>query len=176
MYICQACCLAFPAWVTGRASVPGCSRDIMPWGPKCLVLLSSYAASLQNYPSVPLVWFNFHPPFTLPGSPLICWKKPDVSSLFRIKKVDVLKPVPYKSWLFMTLLGLVPWQWCFLQVLFLSQIVYLLSFFGSPCASGKWQDSQDFPLNHFLKSVFHFQASCHPANIHRLQCLFNSGT
>lgn len=47
------CCLAFPAWVTGRASVHNCSRDIKPWGPECLALLRSYTASLQNYSSVP---------------------------------------------------------------------------------------------------------------------------
>lgn len=100
--ICQACCLAFPAWVTGRASVHSCSRDIMPCGPKCLVLLSTYTASLQSYPSVPLVWSNFHPPFTLSGSPLICWKKPDVSSLFRIKTVNLQELCPTRadcSWL-----------------------------------------------------------------------------
>lgn len=68
MYICQACCLAFPAWVAGRASVHSCSRDTMPWGPECLVLLSSYTASLQNYSSAPLVSTKSADPNSLPLS------------------------------------------------------------------------------------------------------------
>lgn len=143
--------------------------------PAGLLLHSSAKLSFGSSGLYEINWSNSHPPFILPGSPSVCWGKPDVSSLFRIKEVNFLKPVPCKSWLLMTSLGLVPWQWCFLRMPSPSQIA-LLSFLASPSPPANGKIHKTSPKCTFLKPVFHFQASCHPVNIHRLQCPFNSGT
>lgn len=163
MYICQACCLAFPAWVTGRASVHNCSRDTMPWGPEQLVLLSSYTAPLQNYYSVPLVHKKSTDPTFLPFSP--CQVPLSVAGGRQMYQVSYGSRKRALRSLASTRAGCsyVSLVLCHDRGVFSRCLPSLNSFFPttpwlSICSSER-QDSQGFPQTHFLKSEFHFQAS-----------------
>lgn len=90
MYICQACCLIFTAWVPGKASVHNYSRDTMPWGLEGLVLLSSYAAPSQNNSSALLACNKLIDPIFLHLSSLLV--------LFPFSEGNQTNQISHRSW------------------------------------------------------------------------------